>query len=318
MRPQILYLLITVLLTVVFGKPAIQLLRRLKFGQSERAEGPQSHLKKQGTPTMGGAFFLLALLISGAIACVFYTDMLPLLLVTVAMGIVGLIDDLIKIKVDKHGLRAWQKSLLQLIFAAAYVGWSMWQLNGTYGIDLLFFTWNMPGWLYAVIMLAFFYYITNCVNLTDGVDGLASSTVGVAAFALAFAFEFALGDTTASIFSSMILAVCVGFLVYNRHPAKVFMGDTGSLALGAAFSALMMRTGTPVLALLIGLIFVVEGLSVMIQVVVFKATGKRVFRMTPIHHHFELGKWSETKIVNVFSLVTLLGAAATVAILYYF
>ncbi len=317
MRPQILCFAVTVLLTVLLGKPAIGLLHRLKFGQSERAEGPESHLKKQGTPTMGGAFFLLALLICGAVTCVFYRDMLPLLLVTVAMGVVGLIDDLIKIKVDKHGLRAWQKSLLQLIVAASYIGWFMWQLKGSYSIDLLFFTWNMPGWLYAIIMLCFFYYITNCVNLTDGIDGLASSTVGIAAFALAFAFEFVLENTTSSIFSAMIMAVCVGFLVYNRHPAKVFMGDTGSLALGAGFSALMMVTGKPVLVLLIGLIFVVEGLSVMIQVVVYKATGKRVFRMTPIHHHFELGKWSETKIVNVFSLVTLLGAAATVAILYY-
>ena len=312
MRPQILFFALVTILTIAFGKPAIELLRRLKFGQSERAEGPQSHLKKQGTPTMGGVFFLLALLVASVVAFFFHKDILPLLLVTMGMGLVGLADDLVKIKVDKHGLRAWQKSILLVVFAAAYIGWDMWQKGGVYSIDFIFFTWNMPGWLYAVIMLCFFYYVTNCVNLTDGVDGLASSTIGVTMFSLVFAFEYILKDTAASVFSAMVLGACVGFLVYNRHPAKVFMGDTGSLALGGAFSALMMRTGVPVIAIFMGIIFIVEGVSVMIQVAVFKATGKRVFRMTPIHHHFELGKWSEKKIVTVFSLVTLVGAAISV------
>ncbi len=317
MRHQILLFVLVNILTIILGKPSIELLRRLKFGQSERQEGPQSHLKKQGTPTMGGAFFLLALLIASIVAMIFSYDILPLLLITMAMGVVGLADDLVKIKVNKHGLRAWQKSVLLVVFAAAYIGWDMWQRGGNYGIDLIFFVWNMPGWLYAVIMLAFFYYVTNCVNLTDGVDGLASSTIAVTMFSLTFAFEYVLADTSASVFSAMVLGACTGFLVFNRHPAKVFMGDTGSLALGGAFSALMMRTGGPVLAIFMGVIFIVEGLSVMIQVAVFKATGKRVFRMTPIHHHFELGKWSEKKIVTVFSLVTLVGSAITVAILYY-
>lgn len=316
MKPLYYFLLVYVL-TILLGGPAIKLLHRLKFGQSERAEGPQTHLKKQGTPTMGGAFFLLAVIIVSIPACIFNPSMLPLVLITIAMGLVGLADDLVKIKVDKHGLKAWQKSVLQLLFASFYIAWDMWQRGEQYSIDLVFANWVVPGWLYALIMLGFFYYVTNCVNLTDGVDGLASSTVSVTMFALAFAFQYVLIDEAASIFSLMVMGACLGFLVFNRHPAKVFMGDTGSLALGAAFSALMMRTGSAVLALLIGVVFIVEGLSVMIQVACFKATGKRVFRMTPIHHHFELGKWSEKKIVSVFSLVTLLGAAATVAIMYY-
>ena len=317
MRPQILFYALVTVITILLGKPAISLLHVLKFGQSERAEGPESHLKKQGTPTMGGVFFLLALLIGSVVAFFFHKDLLPLLLVTMAMGLVGLADDLVKIKVDKHGLRAWQKSILLVVFAAAYIGWDMWQKNGVYSFDFIFFTWNMPGWLYAIIMLGFFYYVTNCVNLTDGVDGLASSTIGVTMIALVFAFEYVLADTGASVFAAMVLGACVGFLVYNRHPAKVFMGDTGSLALGGAFSALMMRTGSPILAIFMGIIFIVEGVSVMIQVAVFKTTGKRVFRMTPIHHHFELSKWSEKKIVTVFSIVTLIGSAITVAILCF-
>ncbi len=302
-------------LTVLLGRPAIELLRRLKFGQSEREDGPQSHLKKQGTPTMGGVFFLLAVAVVGGVVCVWQRDMLPLLMVSVAMGLVGLWDDLVKIKVNKKGLLVWQKSALQAAVTLWYVAWLVFGEGAPYLAHSAGFVWELPCWLYAVLAAVFMYYVTNCVNLTDGVDGLASSTMAAAAAVLAVVFGYGLSDWGAASFSAMITAACLGFLVYNHHPARVFMGDTGSLMLGAAFSALMIRTHSPMLVLLIGFIFVFEGISVMIQVASFKMTGKRVFKMTPIHHHFELSGWSEKKIVLVFTLITLAGAALTAAVI---
>ena len=199
---------------------------------------------------------------------------------------------------------------------SGYVAWLVFGEGEPYLAHTAGFTWQMPVWLYAICAAVFMYYITNCVNLTDGVDGLASSTMSAASVVLAVIFACSLSDWGAATFASMIAAACLGFLVYNRHPAQVFLGDTGSLMLGAAFSAMMIRTRNPLLVLLIGFIFVFEGISVMIQVVSFKTTGKRVFKMTPIHHHFELSGWSEKKIVLAFTLVTLAGAGLTAAIMF--
>ncbi len=288
------------------GPVLIPVLRRLKMGQTERKEGVQSHLKKAGTPTMGGIMILIA----AAAASVFYIPSFPrvgpVLFLTLAFGVIGFIDDYLKVVLRRSdGLIAWQKLLLQFVVTIVFY-YYMVHLSG---VDL---TLRIPftgGKLVDIGILAvpllFFVVIgtVNGTNFTDGLDGLASSVTVVAA--VFFAVSSLLLKGGIEPVAAAIGGALAGFLIHNAYPAKVFMGDTGSLALGGFVAGCAYLLHMPLYILIIGLIYLIEVLSVMIQVSYFKAThGKRIFKMAPIHHHFELCGWSETKIVTVFTVVT--------------
>lgn len=293
-------------IVALLGPVVIPFLRRLKVGQTEREE-LKSHQIKTGTPTMGGIMILIALIVVGCIFATYQPNVIPLLVLTLGFGIIGFIDDYLKVVLRRSdGLIAWQKLLLQIV-VTGFFAWYMTQVSGISLTMRMPFTggyeWNIG---ILAIPLLFFAVIgtVNGVNFTDGLDGLASTvTLVVAAF-----FTIASIKLNGGI-SCFTIAVCgalLGFLLYNHHPAKVFMGDTGSLALGGFVAGAAYMLQMPLFILIVGLIYLVEVLSVIIQVTYFKRTGgKRVFRMAPIHHHYELGGWSEWKIVGVFSFVTL-------------
>lgn len=283
------------------------ILHRLHFGQAIREEGPQSHMKKSGTPTMGGLVIQGAVLIAVIIISLFTKkwDFFPLI-VMVAFGAIGFIDDFIKVS-KKHnlGLRAWQKLVLQFAAALAIAIYAAWTpAIGTelvvpfMGTTVDFGIWYVPFTFFAVVA------VTNAVNLTDGLDGLASGvTAIVCIFFLAMAV--ALNQVSTAVFSGAVIGACLGFLRYNSNPAEIFMGDTGSMALGGAVIVMAIITRMQIFVLIAGLLYVIEALSVVIQVGYFKLThGKRFFKMAPIHHHFELKGWSETRVVTVFWIVT--------------
>lgn len=288
----------------------IPFLRKLKFGQEVRQDGPKSHLQKQGTPTMGGIVFLIAILAAGLVSYfVFHVDhVLPILFVTVGFGLVGFLDDYLKVvKKQSEGLKAWQKLLLQIIISAVFIFY-VYQYSGIgTGIRIPFLpnTEIKLGWLY--IPFGFFVLLgtDNGVNFSDGLDGLCSSiTIVVAAFFAVAAIQM---ESSAAPICGAVIGALMGFLIFNCHPAKVFMGDTGSLALGGFVAATAMVLKMPLFIIIVGIIYLVEILSVMLQVSYFKLThGKRIFKMAPIHHHFELCGWSETKVVTVFTIVTAL------------
>ncbi|EGL82171.1 Phospho-N-acetylmuramoyl-pentapeptide-transferase [Caldalkalibacillus thermarum TA2.A1] len=280
----------------------IPVLRRLKFGQSIRDEGPKSHQKKKGTPTMGGVIILLGISLTTFKFANHTYEFYLLVLVTLGYGLIGFLDDFIKIYFKRNlGLTAKQKLLGQMIIAAIFcyflynIGHSteVYIPGSVYGFDL--------GWLYFPFVVIMLVGASNAVNLTDGLDGLLSGTAAIAfgAYAL-LAARYSEPDI--AIFSAAVVGAVLGFLLYNAHPAKVFMGDTGSLALGGAIAAVAVLTKTELLLVIIGGVFVVEALSVILQVLSFKLRGKRIFRMSPIHHHFELEGWSEWKVVTVFWL----------------
>lgn len=309
---QLLFLTAAVsfLLAVLAGPLCIPLLQRLKFGQQVRGEGPQAHLKKAGTPTMGGIVILLAFTLSFAKFSVINTEFYVLLTATLGFGLVGLLDDWIKIvRKRSMGLTSLQKLAGQLVFSAI-VCWLLIDSGHSTALSVpgtsISLDWG--GWFYYPFIVVMLLAISNAVNFTDGVDGLLSavSAPALGAYALiamqATQFPAALG-------ASAMAGAVLGFLVYNAHPAKVFMGDTGSLGIGGALGAVAILTKQEFLFLLIGGVFVIELLSVVIQVISFKTRGKRIFKMSPIHHHYELSGWSEWRIVAVFFGVALLLAA---------
>lgn len=294
------------IICAVSGPFLIPALAKLKFGQSIRDCGPKGHLKKSGTPTMGGLMMLLAIIV----ATLFWSEITPgiliALILTVGHGVIGFIDDYIKVVLKRNlGLTARQKLLMQFCLAGLYLlylentpghDFSVWVPGTGLTIDL-----GLGYYLFAFLLLV---GTTNAVNLTDGLDGLASSvTVPVT---LAFAYvAINLGQADLGAFAMALAGSCLGFLLFNKYPAKVFMGDTGSLALGGGIAAIALLTKTELLLVIIGGIYVVEALSVILQVTYFRKTGgKRLFRMSPIHHHFELGGWKETKVVFVFAFVS--------------
>lgn len=299
----IIILVVAFLLSVVIAPFAIPMLRRLKFGQSIREEGPQSHLKKAGTPTMGGIIFLLSILLTtiilGLVYEYFTVQTTILLLVFIGFGVIGFLDDGLKVIFKRNlGLTSIQKLICQIIIAI--VAYFLLQMGDTFETTLSLFGATIDiGILYVAFLIFWLVGFSNAVNLTDGLDGLAS---GTSAFAFAaFGIIAVLQDQAdVAIFAFAVTGALLGFLVFNMKPAKVFMGDTGSLALGGALAMLSVLTKTEFLLLLIGLVFVIETLSVILQVGSFKLRGKRIFRMSPIHHHFEEGGWSEWKVVIVF------------------
>jgi len=295
------------------GPVFIPFLHRLKFGQEIRDAGPKSHQKKSGTPTMGGIMMLVAL----SVAVFMWTQPTPAvtiaLVLTLGHALIGFIDDYIKVVKKRNlGLTVKQKLLLQGMLAAAYI-YYVERHVGAGGLDLWIPGANVAlelGWGYYALAFLLLIGTTNAVNLTDGLDGLVSC-VSVPVLASYGAIAYASGMISLSVFAYGVLGSCLGFLVWNKYPAKVFMGDTGSLALGGAVAALALLTHTELLLIVIGIVYVAEALSVMLQVSYFKIThGRRIFRMTPIHHHFELGGWRETKVVAMFALVSCAAGAA--------
>lgn len=299
---------ISFFITLLLGPKVIPFLHKLKFGQTVRDEGPESHKAKTGTPTMGGLIFLTGVLVASLVYVGRFPATLPVMLLTFGFGIVGFLDDYIKVvKKRSMGLRAWQKMGLQLLITTLFalyitkvLGLSLaMKIPFAQGIYLDLGWFNIPL-IYLVVIGT-----DTGSNFTDGVDGLASSVTAVMAVFFAVASIALSGGVTPV--SMAFIGGLLGFLVFNAHPAKVFMGDTGALALGGFVAAVAYIMQLQLFLVIIGIIYVVEVLSVMIQVSYFKLThGKRIFRMSPIHHHFELGGWSETKVVAVFTIVTAL------------
>ena len=310
----------------------IRVMRIEHFGQQVRADGPQSHLVKQGTPTMGGVVILVALAITCLVMGRLTAELALVLIATLATGVLGLIDDLTSVTHGRSlGLTPHAKmiglTLICVLFCLLSINWCgvepVVRFPGGLSVDLgvLTTTVDIAGepfhipWLYMIFTWLLIVGLSNAVNLTDGLDGLAGGTSMIAMLVMA-AVCFICNDSNLTIFCAAAAGACVGFLWFNCYPASIFMGDTGSLALGTAFAAIAVITKTELFSIIIGGLFVVEALSVMIQVLYFKRTRKRVFLMAPLHHHFEKKGWSETKVVIRFWIVT--GLCAGVGFAVYF
>lgn len=298
--------LISFALSVIMGPLIIPILRKLKMGQTEREEGVKSHLKKAGTPTMGGVIILLSVVITSVFYIKDYPKIIPILFVTLGFGLIGFLDDYLKVVMKRSdGLYPMQKMALQIVVTAVFAFYIIRFTDVSLAL-LLPFTggryWNI-GWLAIPLMFVAVIGVVNGVNFTDGLDGLASSvTVLVATFFTVVAVGTRSGIEPVT---CAVVGALLGFLLFNVYPASVFMGDTGSLALGGFVASAAYMLQMPLFIIIVGLIYLVEVLSVMIQVTYFKKTGgKRIFKMAPIHHHFELCGWSETRVVAVFSIIT--------------
>ena len=296
---------------LVTGPFFIPELHKLKFGQSIREEGPKSHQKKSGTPTMGGIMIILGITLGTLAAAPWTPEVLLAVFIMLGHFVLGFLDDYIKVVKKRNlGLKARQKLAGQILIAVV----TMYVATQKLGIDTDIWIPGLDenvslGALYYPLVLFVLVGTSNAVNLTDGLDGLAAGTVAIAASAFAVVSVLT-GHGDLAYLCVAMAAACLAFLRFNAHPAKVFMGDTGSLALGGALAAVGILTHTEILLAVIGFVFVCEALSVIIQVISFQTTGKRVFRMSPIHHHFELGGWSEWKVVTVFWCVGLIASVA--------
>lgn len=299
--------IITFLITVVLSCIIIPILKKLKVGQVVRSDGPQTHLAKQGVPTMGGIIMLIAIIIMCLLDTSNLKNVFPLLFVTLGFGIVGFVDDFIKLVLkNPKGLKPSYKMLGLLIISGIFVAYILIQqrVSTDIIIPILKTEVTLPTIVYIPLIILVLLATTNSVNLTDGLDGLAT---GVVAIIMAFftIVGMMLQKQEVVDFSSIIVGACLGFLMFNLHPAKVMMGDTGSLALGGIVAAIAIYLKMPLILLLVAFIPVVEAVSVILQVFFFKTTGKRIFKMAPLHHHFELSGWKETKVVLLFWIVTL-------------
>ena len=298
--------LISFVISVILGPIIIPFLRKLKMGQTERVEGVQSHLKKAGTPTMGGIIFLIATVVTSLFYVKDYPKVIPVLFLTLGFGIIGFLDDYLKVVLRRSdGLLPWQKFSLQVVVTAVFTYYLVNYTDVNLLMRIPFWTdhYLNIGWLAIPVLFFAVIGTVNGVNFTDGLDGLASNvTLIVAVF-----FTVVSIGTKSGIepITCAVVGGLMGFLLFNVYPAKVFMGDTGSLALGGFVAGVAYMLQMPLFILIVGLIYLVEVLSVIIQVTYFKAThGKRIFKMAPIHHHFELCGWSEARVVAVFTIVT--------------
>lgn len=314
---ELIYAAEAAVVTVLLGLAAIPLARKYKARQSIREEGPKSHRIKAGTPTMGGLFMLLAALLVIGGNHLYDPAVLLLVLITFGHALLGFLDDFIKAEKKRNlGLTARQKLLGQLILSIVFCFGCVEYLGLPTSISIPFIDTDISiGAFYYPFVVLVVVGASNAVNLTDGLDGLAAGCCIIAfgAYAL-FCYWSGMSDLTA--FALIIAGCCAGFLVYNYHPAKIFMGDTGSLALGGAIAGIAVITRTELLLVFLGLIFVVEALSVILQVASFQLTGKRIFKMSPIHHHFELCGWNEVRVVWTFWLVELFAAGGTLFLLF--
>lgn len=321
MKLQTIYLIFTFIITVILGKIIIPVLKKLKIGQVERIDGPRSHLRKQGTPTMGGVIMMLSIIIP-ILAISFFIDntirnpILILGIASIGFGIVGFIDDYKKLILkNTDGLSPRLKMLGQLIVAVTFaiVIVNVMNFNPSTYIPFLKITLELPKWVYIIFVVFVMIGTANAINLTDGVDGLATmvSTIMMAALSI-IAYRFS--NVPVSIFAAIICGACLGFYIYNRYKAKVIMGDTGSLFLGGALSCITIYLNMPLILIILAIIPVVETISVMLQVVCFRFTKKRLFKMAPLHHHLELIGWRETKVVAILSVITVIASIISILI----
>ena len=292
---------IAAVVVLILGPIAIPMLHKLKFGQSIRTEGPKSHQVKSGTPTMGGIFMIIGI-VAATLACAeINTQILVALFILLGHFVLGFLDDYIKVVKKRNlGLKARQKLLGQILISIVTIFFATEELGIATTLWIPLIDENLDvGIFYYILVLLVIVGASNAVNLTDGLDGLASGCMAIASSCYAVICLIT-GHYELAIFCAAIVGACLGFLRFNFHPAKIFMGDTGSLALGGAFAAMGILTHTELLLPVVGLVFVCEALSVILQVISFQTTGKRIFRMAPLHHHFELGGWKELKVVFVF------------------
>ena len=317
MQYQIKILLLSFVITIITSLAIIPILKKLKVGQMERTEGPQSHLGKQGTPTMGGIIMILVITVLTGFLCYDYIkdnqssvakNLIPIAAVSIGFGLVGFIDDFKKLVLkNTEGLKPLYKMIGLLIFSVAFVLYITKVLNigtETY-IPFIKTYFTLPVWLYIPFAILVLLGTSNAVNLTDGIDGLATSVTALILTCLTvIGIIFNIKEIV--VFGSITIGTCLGFLLFNLNPAKIFMGDTGSLMLGGAVAGMALYLKMPLLLLIIALVPVIETLSVMIQGRYFKKTGNRIIKLTPIHHHFELSGWNENKIVSIFSIITLM------------
>ncbi len=304
--------LIAFIISAVLCPAGIPFLRRLKFGQQVRDDGPEAHLKKQGTPTMGGVMILISITLTSLLFIRSYPRIIPILLMTLAMGLIGFADDLLKVhKKQSEGLKPIQKLAAQFVVTAVFICYLIYSPDAETGI-LIPFTGGFENGYFlhiGIFFIPFVFFVIlgsdNGVNFTDGLDGLcASVTIVVAAF---FTLVSVREDMGISPVTGAVMGSLLGFLLYNVYPAQIFMGDTGSLALGGFVAAAALMMQMPLFILIVGIIYLAEVLSVILQVGYFKIShGKRIFRMAPLHHHFELGGWPETKVVTIFTIVTVI------------
>lgn len=317
MKLQIIYLILAFLISAVLEKILIPFLKKLKVGQSERYDGPRSHLRKQGTPTMGGIVMIIVLAIFLITFCILNINnfeeiktILAVGLTSIGFGVVGFIDDFKKVVLkNTEGLNPKLKMFGLLIIATTYTVFLVKFTNlGTQiripFTDILI---NLPLYIYIPFMIFVMLGTTNAVNLTDGVDGLNGSVSAIMMTALSI-ISLKLGSESLSMLTSVVAGSCIGFLIYNFHPAKIFMGDTGSIFLGGVLASTAIYLKNPLILVIIAIIPVLETLSDILQVIHFRRTGKRLFKMAPLHHHFELSGWRENRVVAVFSIVTLLAS----------
>ena len=313
---QVKVLLLSFAITVIESIIIIPILKKLRVGQTEREDGPQSHIVKQGTPTMGGIIIMISVILTSASGFLYYysTDVdvamriFPLVLMALGFGIVGFIDDFKKVVLrDTKGLRPAYKMLGLLIVAVIFVYYLLNVLKIGTATYIPFFKIyiELPTWLYVPFAIFVILAITNAINLTDGIDGLATSvTAIIMTYLTVISMIFDVKEVT--VFGSVVVGTCLGFLLFNLHTAKVIMGDTGSLLLGGVVAGIALYFRMPLILLLIAIVPTIETVSVVLQVLYYKKTGRRIFKMTPIHHHFELCNWKENKIVSIFSVVTLI------------
>ncbi len=303
---SVIIILLSFALVCLLAKIIIPKLRKYKLGQNIRQEGPKSHLKKAGTPTMGGVLFIIssiiAVLVSSLAGFVFTNEIILLVLGSTAFGLVGFLDDYIKFFKHRNlGLRAYQKLVLQMLFSAL-IAYFSYKLAGTMVYIPFYKEVDLGKW---VILLNFFILVasTNAVNLTDGLDGLATGVMSIILLTLAI-YSLKISNMTTYAYSIIMFASLLGFLIFNKYPAQIFMGDTGSLFLGGVLAIITILLGLHFYMIIYALVLIMETLSVIIQVAVFKKTGKRVFLMSPLHHHFEMKGHHEKDIVMAFVVVT--------------
>lgn len=295
-------------ISAILGPVVIPFLTRIKFGQTVRDDGPESHLKKNGTPTMGGVIFLGGMLLPALMQVPHSDKVVPVLILTFGMALIGFIDDYVKVVLKRAmGLKAWQKMSLQIVLSVAFGLYLTYMTDADMTMKIPFMNGTVADlkWLAIPFMIFVVIATSNGTNLTDGLDGLAGSVTLVISvfFCIASVMTGAGVEGLAAAFAGGL----AGFLLYNAYPAKVFMGDTGSLALGGYVAGMAYALHMPLIIILVGIIYVIEAVSVIMQVGFFKLThGKRIFKMAPIHHHFELCGWAETRVVAVFTIVTAL------------